>query len=264
MKFKEKKVFVTAASTGIGYAIAKSFAKEGATVGLNARNESTTRDASKTINDELEVSSVKPFSGDISDLEHMKKQINEFCEKEGDIDIYVANAGITVFKPFIDVEPVEYDEMMNINLRGTYFTIQHIAKKMINAKTQGRIIIMSSVCGIQAHRHLSAYAMSKAALRQLAKSLAEELGPYGITVNVVGPGATVNKRTVEDPEYIEGWKDVAPNKRVGTVEDVAHATLFLADDMSRHINGEVLMVDGGWTITSPLPAHLIREMDQES
>jgi 3-oxoacyl-[acyl-carrier protein] reductase len=258
MRFQNKNVLVTAASTGIGYDIAASFVREGARVGLNARKEETTIAATKKLNKETKTDKVIPLPADVSDLEQMKQHIDNFCE-DGDIDIYVANAGITVFRPFLEVEPDEYDQLMAINLRGTYFTIQHVAKKMITAGTQGRIIIMSSVCGVQSHLNLSAYAMSKAALRQLAKSLAEELGPHGITVNVVGPGATLNERTAEDPEYKAGWKSVTPNRRVGTTADVSHATLFLADDMARHINGEILMVDGGWTVTSPLPSHLMDE-----
>lgn len=258
MRFQDKKVLVTAASTGIGYDIAASFIKEGAYVGVNARNESTTAEATAKLNEMCEGQRATALPADVSDLDQMIEHIDNFCE-DGAIDIYVANAGITVFRPFLEVEPDEYDKMMSINLRGTYFTIQHVAKKMIESGTQGRIIIMSSVCGVQSHLNLSAYAMSKAALRQLAKSLAEELGPHGITVNVVGPGATLNQRTEEDPEYKKGWKSVAPNRRVGTTADVSHATLFLAEDMSRHINGEIIMVDGGWTITSPLPPHLLSE-----
>lgn len=258
MRFQNKKVLVTAASTGIGYDIAAAFVQEGATVGLNARNETTTYEATEKLNETFGESRVMAFPADVSDLNLMKQHIDTFCE-DGVLDIYVANAGITIFRPFLEVEQDEYDQLMAINLRGTYFTIQHVAKKMIAAGKPGRIIIMSSVCGIQSHMNLSAYAMSKAALRQLAKSLAEELGPHGITVNVVGPGATLNQRTEEDPEYKAGWKNVTPNRRVGTTADVSHATLFLAEDMSRHINGEILMVDGGWTVTSPLPSHLVQE-----
>jgi len=258
-RFSNKKVFVTAASTGIGYEIARSFALEGATVGMNARNSNTTLEAAKQLNLELGEQRVEAYAADVANLETMKAQIDAFS-KNGPIDIYVANAGITVFRPFLCVEPQEYDDMMNINLRGTYFTIQHVVRNMIQHGVAGRIIIMSSVCGVQSHRHLSSYSMTKAALIQLAKSLADELGPYGITVNVIGPGATINQRTLEDTEYMEGWKNVTPNRRVGTTADVAHATLFLAEDMSRHINGELLMVDGGWTITSPLPLHLIKQM----
>ena len=98
--------------------------------------------------------------------------------------------------------------------------------------------------------------MTKAAIRMLAKNLAEELGPYGITVNVVAPGATLSERTTQDKTYADEWAQVAPNKKVGTCEDIAHTVLFLADDRAKYISGEVIMIDGGWTTTSPLPAHL--------
>ena len=134
--------------------------------------------------------------------------------------------------------------------------MQAAAKEMIKCGARGRIILMSSVCGFKSHLHSSAYAMTKAAIRQLAKALAEELGPYGITVNVVAPGATLTERTVEDPDYAEGWSEVALSKTVGTPKDIAYTTLFLADERAAHITAEVIMVDGGWTATSPLPQHI--------
>lgn len=255
MRFEKKRVIVTAASAGIGFDIAKSFALEGAYVGVNGRRESTTNEACDKINALFDENRVEAMAGDIADVKTFGDQIEGFCDRGG-VDIYVANAGITVFKPCFEVTPDEFDGLMNINLKGTYFSIQKVAKNMIENKRRGRIIIMSSVCGVQSHINLSVYSMSKAALIQLSKSLAEEFGPYGITVNVVAPGAILNERTEEDPAYREGWEAVAPNRRVGTTADVAHATLFLSEDMSRHIHGEVLMVDGGWTTTSPLPPNL--------
>ena len=97
---------------------------------------------------------------------------------ENGLDIFVANAGITVFKSFLEVEVAEFARLMQVNMQGTYFAVQSAAKIMIQNAIRGRIVLMSSVCGYQAHRHLSAYAMTKAGIMQLARSLSEELGDY--------------------------------------------------------------------------------------
>jgi 3-oxoacyl-[acyl-carrier protein] reductase len=139
-------------------------------------------------------------------------------------------------------------------MRGSYFSAQAAALAMIEHKISGRIILMSSVTGLQAHINLSAYGMTKAALRLMARGLALELGSYGITVNAIGAGATITERTLtDDPDYERNWNSVAPNGRTGYVEDVANTTLFLASKEARHITGDTIMVDGGWTIYSPVP-----------
>jgi 3-oxoacyl-[acyl-carrier protein] reductase len=141
-------------------------------------------------------------------------------------------------------------------MRGSYFTAQAGALSMIEHKHAGRIILMSSVTGVQAHINLSAYGMTKAALRLMAKTLALELGSYQITVNAIGAGATITERTLaDDPNYEKNWNSVAPNGRTGYVDDIANTVLFLASAEARHITGDTIMVDGGWTIYSPVPSN---------
>ncbi len=260
VRFENKKVFVTGAACGIGYEICRQFALEGARVGLNARRQETSETSSKKINEELSNSLVSPYPADLSNVAAIQKSVNDFAEENGGIDIFVANAGITVFERFENILAEDFSHLMDVNMRGTYFSVQAAAKQMIKNGTKGRIILMSSVCGVQAHRNTSAYGMTKAAIIQLARSLSEELGDYGITVNVVAPGATQSERTLEDPNYTSGWKSVSPSRTVGTPADIAHTTLFLADEKSAHITGETIMVDGGWTATSPLPQHLEKEL----
>ena len=262
-RFNGKRVFVTGAGCGIGYEICRQFAQQGAFVGLNSRRRENAEKATAELNRELETLKVMPYAGDISDTMGIQSSIADFASTYDGLDVYVANAGITVFDSFLDVSVEQFDHLMAVNMRGTYFSVQQAAREMISRGIQGRIILMSSVCGVQAHRKLSAYAMTKAAIRMLAKSLSQELGEYGITVNVVAPGATLNERTTEDELYADGWRSVAPGGTVGQVEDVAHTTLFLADERSRHITGEVIMVDGGWTVSSPLPDHLEKELSSK-
>ncbi len=263
MRFTGKTVLVTGAASGIGYEICRQFALEGATVGLSSRNPKTTAEAADKINAELGRKAVLPYPCDVGDCGGIVALVHRFAAEQGGLDIYMANAGITSFAPFLEEIQESFDGLMAVNMKGTYFSTQAAAKEMIARKTKGRIILMSSVTGFQSHRNLSAYAMTKAATRMLAKNLADELGCYGITVNVVAPGATTSERTVTDPQYCDGWSAVSPACRVGDCEDVAHSVLFLADPKSRHITGEVIMIDGGWTITSPLPEHLQRELGSQ-
>ena len=255
-RFDGKSVFVTGAGCGIGYEICKEFAQEGAVVALNSRRKSQTDEACEKINGELGKESVFSYPGDLSDTEMISTGIRDFAEKNNGLDVFVANAGITVFNKFLEVNVEEFDHLMAVNMRGTYFSVQAAAQEMINRGTKGRIILMSSVCGIQSHLWTSAYSMTKSAIRMLTKCLAEELGKYGITVNVVSPGATATERTLEDPDYIKGWSEVIPDRQVASTDDIAYTTLFLADQRAGHINGEEIVVDGGWTITGPLPKHL--------
>ncbi len=258
--FENKKVFVTAASVGIGFEICRQFAEQGAVIGLNARRSETTQAAVDRLKSQFPRCHVTPFPCDIADVETIQGSIRRFAEDNDGIDVFVANAGITVFAPFLDVQPDEFDHLMNVNMRGTYFSVQEAARQMVQRGIRGRIVLMSSVCGFQAHANTSSYGMTKAGIRQLAISLADELGSHGITVNVVAPGATLNERTSEDTQYADGWAGVSPTGRVGKVEDVAYATLFLADDRASQITGEVLIIDGGWSVTSQLPEYLEKEL----
>lgn len=259
-RFQNKNVFVTGASQGIGHEICRQFASEGATVGMNALDEDETKQAADSLQATLPGSTIEPYPGDISDAELIQTLVRDFAEKSGGLDVFVANAGITVFAPFLDVKLDEFDHLLGVNLRGTYFSVQEAARQMIRHKTRGKIILMSSVCGIQSHANTSSYGATKAGIRHLAISLADELGGYGITVNAVAPGATANERTLSDENYDAGWAAVAPNDRVGQVTDVAHTTLFLADEKSSHVTGQTVVVDGGWTTTSPLPSYLQRQL----
>ena len=134
-------------------------------------------------------------------------------------------------------------------------TVPHCqAKQMKEQGTGGRILFMSSVTGLQSHPHLVPYGMTKAALIMLAKGLVGELSQYGITVNAISPGAVRTERTIgDDPEFEASWSGATPNGRVASPEDIADAALFLASDKAKHVTGQNLVVDGGWTSTSPVP-----------
>lgn len=253
-RYHQKNVLVTGAGTGIGYGLCRSFAREGAIVALNDVNEGLAKEAAWKINDEIGAERVIAYGGDVADVTRIKEIVNHFSVTFNGLHVVVANAGITNYGEFLTYTPEAFDMLSNVNLKGSYFTAQAAALAMIEHKMEGRILLMSSVTGVQAHRNLSAYGLTKAAIRMMAKTLALELGPYGITVNAIGAGATITERTLsDDPDYERNWNGVAPNGRTGYVEDVAAAALFLASAEARHITGDTLMVDGGWTIYSPLP-----------
>jgi NAD(P)-dependent dehydrogenase (short-subunit alcohol dehydrogenase family) len=117
----------------------------------------------------------------------------------------------------------------------------------------GSILLMSSVTGHQAHKNLAAYGMSKAALEMLAKNLVIELSPFKININAIAPGATLTERTMNEAEYEKTWSKLTPRGRPASVADIANAALFLVSDNARHITGQSLVVDGGWTSISPSP-----------
>lgn len=120
-------------------------------------------------------------------------------------------------------------------------------------KKGGSIILMSSVTAHQAHKNLAAYAMTKAAIEMLAKNLVIELSPYQIRINAIAPGATATERTQADPTYVDTWSSITPLQRPASSDDIAHAAIFLASDDAKHITGQTIVIDGGWTAISPSP-----------
>lgn len=254
-KFKDRAVLVTGAGCGIGYEICHQFAAEGATVALNDLDPALATEATAAINREIGREAVHAYACDVADVEAVRVMVADFAERAGRLDVVVANAGLTDSGDFLTYTPEAFDRLTAVNLRGSYFTAQAAAHIMIARQIAGRIVLMSSVTGGQAFLNLGAYGVTKAGIRHMAKSLGAELGKFGITVNAVSPGVTVTERTLKlDPDTDAKWATVTPNGRTGHVEDIAAAALFLASPEARHITGQTLEVDGGWTTISPLPS----------
>lgn len=250
-----KVVLVTGAAVGIGNEICRAFASGGAQVALNDIDGALAARVAGEINAEIGAERVYGWGGDIADVSGIRRMVAEIVEKFGRLDVAVCNAGITLGGRFLDYEPEQFDQLMAVNLRGTYFTAQAAARVMVEKATGGRIILMSSVTGIQAFRGLGTYGISKAGIRMMARSLALELGMNGITVNAIAPGATITERTLQEaPNYEALWSAVSPVNRVASVSDIAAAVLFFASDGTRHVTGQTMVVDGGWSTVSPLPS----------
>lgn len=250
--FNNQVAIVTGAGQGIGFEIARQLSLQGAGVILNdADMELATQAAHEIRNQGGECVA---FAGDVSQPEVIDGLVEEAIRCYGKLTITVANAGITLFGDFFEYPIERLKKVLDVNLVGSFLLTQAAARQMRNQKTGGRILLMSSVVGHQAHQFLAAYAMSKAGLEMLAKNLVLELSPFGITINTVAPGATLTERTLaEDPTYPKTWSAITPMGRPAICEDIANAALFLLSPHSGHITGQSLIVDGGWTSVSPLP-----------
>lgn len=248
---KNKVAIVTGAGKGIGLEICKRLAGTGVHVILNDIDEELASKAAKEISN----SGCKclPVSGDSSDLNVINKMTNEAIKEFGSIDIVIANAGITLFGDFFTYKPEDFYRVLQVNLGGSFFLAQSASQQMKKQRVGGSILFMSSVTGHQAHKNLAVYGMTKAALEMLARHLVMELSEYRINVNCIAPGATVTERTMEDETYEKTWSKITPMGRPATVRDVAAAALFLTSIEARHITGQSLVVDGGWTSVSPSP-----------
>ena len=240
MDLKGKVTFITGSTRGIGLAIAKAFAQAGANIVLNGRSA-----ISAELIAEIEAFGVKCIgvSGDISDFEEAGRMIQETQEKLGPITILINNAGITNDKLMLRMKPEEFDQVLKINLVGTFNMTQQVLKKMLKQR-EGAIINLSSVSGLIGNVGQANYAASKAGVVGFTKSVAREVAPRGITCNAIAPGFIQTDLTdVLSDKVKEQVTQNIPLQRFGQVEDVAQTAIFLAKNP--YITGQVINVDGG-------------------
>jgi glucose 1-dehydrogenase len=243
-----KTAIITGAGQGIGLRIAEMLHASGANIILNDVDDALCKEASAKLGNRC-----LAMTGDSSEPAFIQKMVNKAVEAYGQLNIAIANAGITLFGTFSDYPVADFDRVMDVNMRGTFYLAQIASNQMIKQGTGGSLLFTSSVTGHQAHKNLAAYSMTKAGIEMLAKNLVSEIAEHGINVNCIAPGATLTERTLQDPDYTTTWTNLTPMKRPGTVDDVANAAVFLVSEQARHITGQSLVIDGGWSAMSPSP-----------
>ena len=250
MLLQGKTAMITGASRGIGKAIALEFAREGADIILhyyeNSKNpEITLKEEAQGVAQEIEKIGRKVYliGFDIGDREDIDLKVKEML-KEVTPNVLVNNAGITKDNLVMRMKPEQWDDVINVNLSGTFFLTKALTRPML--RSAGSIIFIASVIGQMGNAGQVNYAASKAGVIGMAKSLARELGSKKVRSNVIAPGFIETEMTAAMPEAArESLLNIVPLKEAGTPDDIAKAALFLASDMSRYITGEVLKVNGG-------------------
>jgi len=242
MRLKDLSILITGSGRGIGKSIALRCADEGACIAVNDINSSSLEAICASL--ELKDTKIFPFKADISSRTDSEALIEAVIEENGRIDVLVNNAAITRNKPFLDITEDEWDDVIRINLKGVFNCAQSAARFMIQQKS-GRIINMSSRAYLGAP-NMANYASSKAGIIGLTRSIAIELGPYGITVNAVAPGTIETELSREMPsDFFQNRIKNTPLRRIGHPEEVADAVVFLASSEASFITGEVLHITGG-------------------
>lgn len=241
---KNKVALVTGGSRGIGKEVALTLASKGATVVINYNGS---KEKADEVLEEITNNNGKAivYQADVSDFDGAKQMIKDVKKQFGEIHILVNNAGITRDNLILRMSEDDFNDVIDINLKGAFNCLRHISPIMLKQR-YGRIINISSIVGIHGNPGQVNYSASKAGVIGMTKSLAKELGSRGITVNAVAPGYINTDMT---KKLKEEWKEQIieqiPVKKIGEASDVAQVVAFLASDNSSYITGQTIQVDGG-------------------
>lgn len=239
----EKTVLVTGGSRGIGFAIARDFARQGAQVVISSRTEEALESAAEKI--AAEGGAVTPFTCDVSQSDQVQQMVKHTLDTHGRIDVLVNNAGITRDNLILRMQENDWDTVININLKGAFLCTKAVTRPMLKQRA-GSIINISSVVGVTGNAGQANYGASKAGILGLTKATALELASRGITVNAIAPGFIETEMTADLTEkQKEALAVKIPLGYIGTPEDIAGVALFLASPAARYITGQVFRIDGG-------------------
>ena len=240
---KKKLAIVTGAARGIGLATAKLFEKNGYKVAL------VDKDNDELIKSRIDNNNQKSFSYDISDINQLSSMFSDILNWYGRIDVLVNNAGVADFGTIEETSYERWNKVMKTNLDGVFLCSQKAIPYL--KETKGNIVNIASISGLRASTLRVAYGTSKAAVIQLTKQQAAELGEFGIRVNCIAPGPVKTKlaMAVHTQDIIEAYHDAIPLNRYGTEIEIANGIYFLASENASYITGQILAVDGGFEST---------------
>ncbi|MDE2608705.1 MAG: glucose 1-dehydrogenase [Burkholderiales bacterium] len=244
---KDTVALVTGSAQGIGRAIAIRLAQEGAKIVVEDRQDA---DAAEQTLAQVRAAGSDGcvIAGDVGRVHDAQGVVDAAVAKMGRIDALVNNAGVERNAPFLEVSEADYDLVLDVNLKGAFFMTQAFVRHLRDAHRGGRIVNISSVHEELPFPHFTSYCASKGGMKMMMRNLAIELAPLGITVNNVAPGAVgtaINNKLLHDPAELSALLANIPLKRLGKVEDVANAVLFLASDEASYVTGTTVYVDGG-------------------
>lgn len=245
---KNKRVFVTGGGAGIGLAIAREFGREGARIFLLDISEENLQEATS----ELQVDGVEvvTYAASVTETSELEKAFLACDKALGGIDILINNAGISGHIPALDISDEQWQRMLDINLTGMFKSAREAGRRMCR-QGSGVIINSSSVYGVVAAPERLGYCVTKSGAVMMTKTLAIEWASYGVRVNAVAPGyiktALVEDLVANGAYDLDSIEQRTPMGRLGTVQEVADAAVFLASDRARFITGQVLGIDGGWS-----------------
>jgi glucose 1-dehydrogenase len=254
---KGKNVLVTGGTSGIGQAIAVSFAEYGANVAINyLRQPEEAHDTREQVH--ACVSRVKRegvrdalVQGDVSNEDDVAKMVGSAVDQLGGLDVLVNNAGIQISRPTDELSSADFDRVIAVNLRGAFLCARESIRRFLSAQQRGVIINVSSVHQLIPKPDYLGYSVSKGGMQNLTRTLALEFAHRGIRVNGIGPGATItpiNRAWVEDPAKKEQVESHIPMRRAGTADEMGSIACFLASDDAAYITGQTIFVDGGLTL----------------
>ena len=238
-----KVALITGASRGIGFGLARALAEFGAKVAVAAREQRALAELAAMIPGAL------PIQMDLRSIASIREGISRAETHFGRLDVLVNNAGIGANHPALDVTENDWDEIMDVNLKGLFFCAQAAARGMI-ARGSGRIINISSQAGVVGIVDHAVYCASKGGVNQLTRVMALEWSKFGVTVNAVAPTFIYTPGTAErldNPVYRDDVLRRIPAGKIGSISDVSGAVIYLASDAARLVSGTCLLVDGGWT-----------------
>lgn len=245
---KGKTAIVIGGSKGLGFGMATGLAEAGADVVLSSRNQADLDRAAKEIGEKTGAD-VMGIAADITSIDGIEALVEKVVQRFDHIDILLNGAGLNIRKSVLEFEEADWDKVQDVQLKYVFFMCQAVARHMVEKKIKGKIINIASLTSQLGLPNMVAYCAAKGAIVQLTKALANELAPYGINANAIGPGyyeTAMTKPIFEDTAYAQKLLSRIPVNRFGLPQDLAGTAVFLASEASDYVTGQVLYVDGGF------------------